>query len=288
MTGYGSAKKEDKKRLVQIYLRSYNSKYLTVEIQLPREYNYIENLFLSEIKKFVHRGRIVCSVTIDEKLSDNEIFVDWNLLHKKVEAIKDILDKYDIKSAITITDLTLTEPQIIFKARTIKDDKELISLIKNALNDALKQLVQSRKAEGGKIYQALQSHLKIIEQQFDFIKKNKDRAIHNTSNRLKNKLEEFHIDEIDEARLMKELIIFIDKLDITEEINRFSGFLSNFKEIMNSNNTLIGRHLDFIIQEMIREINTIGSKTNDLEISRSVINIKSEIEKIREQIQNVE
>lgn len=288
MTGFGFIKKENAEITINISLRSYNSRYLTMEIQLPREYSNIESRISAKLKKNINRGRLICNVSISEKIMPNEISVDWQILSNKIALIREIQQKHNISSTISISDLIMSDPPIFSNTKPTKKDRRLTEIADASMDEVIALFQKTKIAEGEKIYTDLKTQLFEIEKEFDFIKQHKDRAAQNAAIRLKTKLKEFQTDVVDDARFIKELTIFLDRLDITEELNRFAGFLKNLKDVLDSEEKLKGRRLDFIIQEMIREINTMGSKANDLDISKSCINIKAEIEKIREQVQNIE
>jgi len=287
MTGYGSAKFESKNLAVSLNIRSYNSKFLNVDCPVPKDYIYVEQILVKEIKKRIQRGRVICSLNIEEQEGMYDVAVQWDILQKKIDSLKEIAKRLGIKYEISLNDVLMSEPLVLHKTKQTADEKTIVDIVQKLAAQAIDELNELRAIEGEQIFNEINKHLSVIRGYFSEIEKNKDVASADIEKRLRSKMAK-HSSEYDKNRLSQEIVFYLDKLDITEEINRFNGFFETFGNLLQEGKPLIGKQLDFVLMEMNREINTVGSKANNVDISNAVINIKAELEKIREQVQNVQ
>ena len=289
MTGFGKGNSQIGNKYFQVELKSVNHRYLDISIRLPKIFTHMEENIRNFIKLYLKRGRVEVYIiyeSIDN--SDTEAVVDISLAKKYLDSLLIIEKSLQVQSDIT-TSLIVSFPDVIKLEKKVKDEREVWQCLQNALDDALIKLVGMRKREGGKLKVDMLKRLNKIS---NFLMQIKDRApmiVHEYRQKLTDRIKEI-LDEqfiLDDNRIAMEVALFADKSNITEEIVRLHSHIEQFAKITEEGDA-VGRKLDFLLQEMNREINTIGSKANDLTISNLVINIKSELEKIREQVQNIE
>ena len=272
MTGYGRAKLSKDDREYQIEIKSVNHRYLDISVRIPKQLSYLEEIIKKEIAKKVKRGKIDVFVTFENNsLEGKEIKINTELAKAYINELKKLAEKENILSDIQVTEIS-KYPEEVLETITIATDN----------------LVQMRETEGNKISEDLLKRLNIINKKVEEIAKLSTGLIEEYVVKLEERINEIlKNQEIDKTRLAQEVVIYADKCSIEEEVTRLNSHISQFKNLLNSNEA-IGKKLDFIIQEMNRETNTIGSKANNLEITNGVIDIKTEIENIREQVQNIE
>ncbi len=292
MTGYGKAEKQISGYIISVEIKSVNHRYFEFLSRISRGYDFLEDFIRSSIKEKVFRGKV--DVTVKIQSVENEDFgvlVNHDLALGYITALREIKEKYTLVGNIDIN--TIAEYKDIFSISNNQENheqiKEAVSLV---LEEALSNFIFMRQKEGLALKNAMETNINRILEIIKALKNRFPQVINNYQNRLRNKiknmLEEFDID-IDDQRVLTEVALFADKVDTNEEIVRLKSHLSQFDSLISSSNNIsIGRKLDFIIQEMNRESNTIGSKSLDLETTNLVIDIKSEIEKLREQVQNIE
>lgn len=292
MTGYGKAEKQISGYIISVEIKSVNHRYFEFLSRISRGYDFLEDFIRSSIKEKVFRGKI--DVTVKIQSVENEDFgvlVNHDLALGYITALREIKEKYTLVGDIDIN--TIAEYKDIFSVSNNQENheqiKEAVSLV---LEEALSNFIFMRQKEGLALKNAMETNINRILEIIKALENRFPQVINNYQNRLRNKiknmLEEFDID-IDDQRVLTEVALFADKVDTNEEIVRLKSHLSQFDSLISSSNNIsIGRKLDFIIQEMNRESNTIGSKSLDLETTNLVIDIKSEIEKLREQVQNIE
>lgn len=289
MTGYGRSEKESELQKVLIEMKAVNHRYCDVVLKLPKKMAMFEDRIKKYVKKHVNRGRVEIYMNFEEQKGDDfTVSPNFAVLDQYVEALKSIQNKYDIKRDFDLN--LLTRFQDVFAIEYKEVDEEAIwALIESALVEAVDSMVEMRRIEGQKLLEDIISRIALIN---DIILQLEERApeivvLHKLKmqDRITELLDESI--EIDEVRLAQEVAYFSDKTSITEELVRLSSHLGQLGNIFNEDQS-IGRKLDFLLQEINREINTIGSKSPDVDISNFVIELKSEFEKIREQIQNIE
>ena len=287
MTGYGRAKLSKDDREYQIEIKSVNHRYLDISVRIPKQLSYLEETIKKEIAKKVKRGKIDVFVTFENNsLEGKEIKINTELAKAYIDELKKLAEKENILSDIQVTEIS-KYPDVL-NIQSSQDDEEITEEVLETITIATDNLVQMRETEGNKISEDLLKRLNIINKKVEEIAKLSTGLIEEYVVKLEERINEIlKNQEIDKTRLAQEVVIYADKCSIEEEVTRLNSHISQFKNLLNSNEA-IGKKLDFIIQEMNRETNTIGSKANNLEITNGVIDIKTEIENIREQVQNIE
>ncbi len=287
MTGYGRAKLSKDDREYQIEIKSVNHRYLDISVRIPKQLSYLEETIKKEIAKKVKRGKIDVFVTFENNsLEGKEIKINTELAKAYIDELKKLAEKENILSDIQVTEISKYPDVLNIQRR--QDNKKITEEVLETITIATDNLVQMRETEGNKISEDLLKRLNIINKKVEEIAKLSTGLIEEYVVKLEERINEIlKNQEIDKTRLAQEVVIYADKCSIEEEVTRLNSHISQFKNLLNSNEA-IGKKLDFIIQEMNRETNTIGSKANNLEITNGVIDIKTEIENIREQVQNIE
>ena len=287
MTGYGRAKLSKDDREYQIEIKSVNHRYLDISVRIPKQLSYLEETIKKEIAKKVKRGKIDVFVTFENNsLEGKEIKINTELAKAYIDELKKLAEKENILSDIQVTEIS-KYPDVL-NIQSSQDDEKITEEVLETITIATDNLVQMRETEGNKISEDLLKRLNIINKKVEEIAKLSTGLIEEYVVKLEERINEIlKNQEIDKTRLAQEVVIYADKCSIEEEVTRLNSHISQFKNLLNSNEA-IGKKLDFIIQEMNRETNTIGSKANNLETTNGVIDIKTEIENIREQVQNIE
>lgn len=288
MTGYGQGKLISDDRKFTVEIRSVNHRYNDINVRLPRTLNYLEDKIRTFIKERVSRGKIDVFVSFETTSKDDfEVYLNENLLDAYLEQLNIIKNKSTVIDDISVS-LLARFPEVIIVNKK-EDDKDILwQLLEEALKEAFNDFLAMREKEGKNLKEDLLAKLKVCENYLAKIKERSPNLAEEYKNKLEKRLQELLPDHsIDENRLAMEIAIFADHCSIDEEIVRLESHINQFRNILN-HEEIVGRKLDFLVQEMNREVNTIGSKANDLQISQNVIELKSEIEKIREQIQNLE
>lgn len=289
MTGFGKSDSQIGDRYFQVELKSVNHRYMDISIRLPKVFTYLEENIRSLIKSYLQRGRIETYITYKNiGGSDVKVSMDIPLAKEYLNSLLKIEKDLSVQSDIT-TSLIVSFPDVIKIEKREENEEEIWQCLQDALNGALIKLVAMRKEEGNKLKVDM---LKRLNKTSDFLAQIKHRSpiiVQEYKQKLTDRVKEILDEEftIDENRLAAEVALFADKSNITEEIVRLYSHMDQFNKTLEEDDA-IGRKLDFLLQEMNREINTIGSKANDLIIANLVINIKSEFEKIKEQVQNIE
>jgi len=288
MTGFGrgESQKDGKEFIVEI--KSVNHRYSDFFIKLPRQFTFFEDRVREVAGKYISRGKIDIYISYEDSGTESkEVLVDEPLLKAYIDAINLIKDKYGIKDDVGVS-LFAKLPDVLRVENKNEDEEELWSILSEALEIALKSLVFMREKEGILLKESLLQKADFIESIIDEISKRSKDVVNEYKVKLENRIKELlEQNVVDETRLAMEVAIFADRCSIDEELVRLASHINQLRYILNEEE-LVGRKLDFLIQEMNREINTIGSKANDLSITKNVVEIKSEIEKMREQVQNLE
>ncbi|WP_411683002.1 YicC/YloC family endoribonuclease [Clostridium thailandense] len=288
MTGFGRGSIEQDGRSFTIEMKSVNHRYCDLNIKMPKIFLSLEDRMRKIIFEKISRGKVDVFITQNNKEKVGvKAVLDESLADSYVECLKKMKDRYDIKEGISIS-LIAKFPDVITLKQEEEDIENVWSVLSVPLEEALNLLVEMRQKEGLKLKNDVLLKSDYIKHLLDKIEKRSPFVASEYKDKLNERLKELLQDyQIDENRIAMEVALFGDKSCIDEEIVRLNSHLVQLRETFNLNEP-IGRKLDFILQEMNRETNTIGSKANDLEITNSVLNIKNEIEKIREQIQNIE
>lgn len=288
MTGYGLGEQKDENFQIKIEIKSVNNRYLDINPRMPRFITYTEEDVKSLIKKKSNRGKVDVFISFDFLNSDDlNIEVDYELAKKYYDAGIIMSSKYDMQNDIT-TSKILSLPDVVKISQREFDTNFVKDSLLQVVDEAVNNLIYMREKEGLKIKEDFKVKLLNIEQLVGKIKLREPITLQENEDKLKNRIKKYlEESQIEESRILTEIAILLDKLSIDEEITRLNIHVKNFNDIIESN-TVVGRKLDFLLQEFNREANTIGSKSNDIEILNLVVELKSEIEKLREQVQNVE
>ncbi len=288
MTGYGRGTKSTSAYSVTIDIKSINHRYLEMSFKMPRIYSVLEDKLRRDLAAKLSRGKIEVIVSIEKFLSE-EVLVKLNrpLLISYFKAIDELITDYNLQGRPDLTTV-LNLPEIMQTVQPAEDQEQLEVLAGEVLNEAIDNLLKMRRLEGGQLAGDLQDKLECLNEFREQLAELSPEMVSEYRIRLTKRIQELTEGiEVDPNRIAAEVAIFADKSDINEELVRIESHLHQFHKTLDLNEP-IGRKLDFVVQELNREINTIGSKGNDLKIAQIVIQFKSELEKIREQIQNIE
>lgn len=289
MTGFGRGEFKNENYEFVVECRTINHKYSDINIRMPRRISFLEEKVRNLIKEYVKRGRADVFVRMEVSGSEDvELKLDENLASQYVEILKRIRDKFDLKDDISAINIAKF-PDVVRTEEKEEDEEFIWSMLKEAVEESMKKLTEMRREEGIKLESDVKMRSNLLEEYIIKIEGYADRVVLENKNKLTARIKEFidNPEAIDENRIAMEAAIYADKSNITEEIVRFKSHIGQLRKTIESNES-IGRKVDFLIQEMNRETNTIGSKSSDLDITDTVVEIKSELEKIREQIQNIE
>ena len=288
MTGYGKGEIEENGIKIVVEVKSVNHRFLDLGIKLPRLLISFEDSVRSQIKNRIARGHLDVFVNYKDTTDElSNITYNQNLTDKYIQIAENIADKYNIQNDISVSNL-FSLKNVIEEDDSELDSELLQKLISNALDIALDNLIIMRTNEGAKIENNLMEKLDILQDVATKIEEYAPIQVENYRSKLRSRIQEGLGDiTVDENKLMNEIVFYADKVATDEEFTRLKAHINHFKEIAEKGGA-IGRSLDFITQELNREANTIGSKCSDLSVSNYVLTLKTEIEKIREQIQNIE
>ncbi len=288
MTGYGRAIDTFEGRQITIEVRSVNNRYLDCAVKLPRGYTFAEDALKQQVKQFVTRGKVDVFVTINT-LQSEDVVVTLNkpVLEGYLAAMQEIADHYDVRNDISVNSLSRL-PEVFLLSKAEEDEDALLQVLLAVEKSALESYNAMRSTEGAALARDLRSKAENILALVAQVEQRSPVTVALYRERLEAKMREvLESTTIDEGRILTEAAIFADKVAVDEETVRLRSHLAQLETMLESGEP-IGRKLDFLMQEMNREANTIGSKGNDLEQARTVVEIKAELEKIREQMQNIE
>lgn len=290
MTGYGRAQETVGSFNVTVELKSVNHRYFEFSSRVPRSYGFIEDKLKNLVGSFISRGKVECYVSIENiGESESEVVLDEKLAEEYLKAYNTLADKFDlgVKDSFIFNALA-KNPEIFSVRKKAVDEEEVWESVSAVAKLAVEKFIFMREAEGAKLREDVLSRADFILSKVAFIEQRSPETVKEYNDKLLERLREFLSDiHIDEQRIATECAIFADKIAVAEETVRLRSHIDQLSAFMESNEP-VGRKIDFLVQEMNREANTIGSKAQDGEIARCVIDIKAEIEKIREQIQNIE
>jgi len=288
MTGFGrgSAQGDGKEILVEI--KTVNHRYSDIYIKMPRQISFLEEKVRYLVNKSLSRGKIDVYINYEDTGEDSKYVVfDESLARAYINAVQTLKAKFGLIDDISVS-LISKLPDVLRVEKAEEDEEKIWDLLKTALEEALRNLIAMRESEGEGLKNSLLEKTFYIEKIVEEIALRSPDVVREYKQKLENRIKELTEQQtIDEGRLAMEVAIFADRCSIDEEIVRLKSHINQFREALNMQQP-VGRKLDFLMQEMNREINTIGSKANDLAISRSVVEVKSELEKMREQVQNIE
>lgn len=287
MTGYGKANLEKNERRYQVEIKTVNHRYLDISVKMPRQLSYLEEPIKKAIGNKVKRGKVDVFVTFENNsLEGQEIKINTELASAYIKKLKKLAESENILADIQVNDIA-RYPDVL-NIKNNQDDEIIKQELLEVSQIAIDNLIEMRQVEGTKMAEDIKQRLEYIQEKVKEISKLSTGLIEEYVVKLEERLKQIlKGQEIDQARLAQEVVIYADKCSVEEEVTRLNSHISQFHNLINSNEP-IGKKLDFIIQEMNRETNTIGSKANNLEITDRVIDLKTQIENIREQIQNIE
>ncbi len=287
MTGFGRAKAESDFFSVNVEIKTVNHRFCEMNIRMPRQLLKIEDRLKKKLSQYIRRGRVEVYVSLEGEGSvTRKVHVDWKLLDEYSQIIKQVREKYNVEGIVTLQDLLSRSELLHIEESEIGND-ELERLVLEATEEAANLLRQMRLAEGEELKKDLLAILSQLEINVLELQKFAPLVVQSYKERLTKRMEEFVNGQLDETRILTEVAVFADKADISEEVTRLKSHIQQFLHTLQSMEP-IGRKLDFIVQEMNREANTIGSKANDSNIAKQVVDIKSLLEKLKEQVQNIE
>ena len=287
MTGFGKSILINEQREYQIEMKSVNHRYLDINVRIPRQLMYLEETIKKEISSKIKRGKIEVFINFQDKKQEGEkVLINKDMAKSYIHQLQEIAKETGISPEIEITEIAKM-PEVLnitFNQEDEKIKQEIIELTK----DATSKMEDMKKFEGIKMAEDINKRMDKINEKITKISCNSTRLIEEYIVKLEKRIKEIlKTEEVDKPRLAQEVVIYADKCSIEEEITRLRSHVKQFKEMLESD-TAVGKKLDFLIQEMNRETNTIASKANQLEIINEVVEIKTELENIREQIQNIE
>ena len=288
MTGFGRCEVQKDSRKFTVELKSVNHRYLDVNIRMPKKLNFFETAIRTLLKSYANRGKVDIFITYED-LSQTQVSVKYNaaLAAEYMKYLKQIEEEFGLENDVRVSTLS-RYPEVFTMEEQSEDEEELWNGLKEALEGAFTQFVETRKTEGENLKKDIISKLDLLSEQIGFIEERSPQIVAEYRAKLEDKMKELLADtQIEESRIASEVILFADKICTDEEVVRLKSHISHMRNTLEEKDE-IGRKLDFIAQEMNREANTILSKANDIEVSDRAISLKTEIEKIREQIQNIE
>ena len=288
MTGYGRARSTLHGRDITVEVRSVNNRYLDCSIKMPRVYIFAEDAMKALVQKTVSRGKVDVFVTIDTVEAEGSVVrVDTALAGEYLQAIRVLKDQFGLPEDVTALSLARM-PDVLTVTKAEEDLEAVSGDICSVLEEALAAYQAMRATEGEKLAADIAGRLDTIEALTGKVEERSPQTVAEYRQKLLDRMQEvLSSASIDESRILTEAAIFADKVAVDEETVRLRSHLSQLREMLRSD-VPVGRKLDFLIQEVNRESNTIGSKCSDLEIARWVVELKAEVEKIREQVQNIE
>lgn len=288
MTGFGRYETISEKRKLVVEIKSVNHRYSDISVRLPKKLSFLENGIRAQLKKYISRGKVDVSVLYEDFLEgsacvnyNEQLALDyWENLNKLSRSLM-------LENDVTISDLA-RYPDVFTLEEQQVDEEKISELLQEGVSEAAKRFVESRVAEGEHLKEDIYAKTELLLDLIKFIEERYPKMLKEYRDKLTNKIQETLGDkQVDESVLATELIIYADKVCVDEETVRLRSHIQNLRSTMEHGEN-VGRKLDFITQEMNRESNTILSKANDIEVSNKAIDLKTEIEKIREQIQNIE
>lgn len=287
MTGFGRGTYETEERTYQVEIKSVNHKYTDISIKMPRVLSYLEEKIKQELLQQVNRGKIDVFVNfINYSNKGKKIKINQDLALNYIQQLRELSSKGNLINNINVMEVAKL-PEVLTIENT-KDEEVLTKELMVAVNQAIQELVNARKIEGEKIAQDINKRVDTIAEKVEKISAFSTGLVEEYVVKLKERIKEIlKTNVLDENRLAQEVVIYADKCSIEEELTRLRSHIKELKHLIESK-IPIGKNMDFLIQEMNREINTIGSKANCLEITKLVVEVKTIMEDIREQIQNIE
>jgi len=288
MTGFGRCEAADENRKITVEIKSVNHRYLDVGLKLPRKLGFFETAIRGLLKEYLQRGKVDVFVTYED-YSEGTVSVKYNedLAKEYLRYLNSMQENLDVRNDISVMALSRM-PEVFTLEEQSMDEEELWAYVEKVVRGAAEKIVETRIAEGDRLCKDIIDKLDYMLTNVAYIEKRSPETVEEYRTKLRTKLDEVLADTaLDENRIAAEVVIYADKVCVDEETVRLKSHIEHMKETLISGGA-IGRKLDFIAQEMNREANTILSKAGDLDISNKAIELKTDIEKVREQIQNIE
>lgn len=288
MTGFGRAQKEIDGYVITVELKSVNHRYFEFSSRVPRQYGFLDEKLKSYINGKVSRGKIECYVTIEALNTDTaDVVVNHTLATAYVNALKEIAETYELKDDFGASTISRF-PEVLVVIKSDEDKEKLWGYVQEVCSEAIDKFVAMREVEGSKMKDDIYSRGQFILDCVSYIEERSPQTVKEYNDKLVERVHELLGDvSLDESRILQEVAIYADKVAVAEETVRLRSHIEQLNTFISSDEP-VGRKMDFLVQEINRETNTIGSKANDVDIARKVVDIKAEVEKIREQIQNIE
>lgn len=288
MTGFGRMQEVINNREILVEIKAVNHRYYEFNSRVPRAYGYLDEKLKGFLNGRVSRGKVEVSVSIfNQEGADAAIEVNRSIADGYVSALRSVREELDLKDDLSLSSI-MRLPDIFNVVKTAEDEEVIWQDVKTVASQALDKFINMRETEGSKMYEDISSRLNFIESVVGEIEKRSPEVNELYREKLYSKIKEIVGDRnIDDARILTEAAVFSEKTAVDEETVRLRSHIAQYRSLLDSDEA-VGRKLDFLTQEMNREVNTIGSKGQDIEITKMVVDLKSEIEKIREQIQNIE
>jgi len=291
MTGFGRGEYADDVKTITVEIRSVNHRYCDISIRMPRRYSYAEEKIKAAVKNRLYRGKIEIGVSVDVfGQSDADIRLDKDLASKYYAALKKLGESFEFADSEPTLSLLAKMPDVIKTTAAEDDEEEMVRCFLEATEKALDDITAMRETEGASLVKDLSARADLISDIRGKIEERAPQIEAEYADKLRTRINEL-LDgaaEIPEERIAVEAAVFADKANITEELVRLESHVKQLRTFLEGKEEAIGKKMDFLVQEMNREANTIGSKSNDKEITSHMLDLKAEIEKIREQVQNIE
>lgn len=288
MTGYGRANAEIDSMIITVEIKSVNHRYFELNSRIPKIYGFLDEKVKSYLQSLISRGKIECYIQIEALESDDVLVrVNHSLAKGYIEALNELAERYDIRNDISVSSLTRYGDIFSIHKEQVDEDK-IWNAVKSVLEKAVESFIAMREREGKKLKEDILGRADAILEEVKFIEMHSPETVNEYMQKLETRIKELVADaHIDEQRILTEAAIFADKTAVDEETVRLRSHIEQLHTMFEGDDA-VGRKMDFLVQEINREANTIGSKAQNVEIARKVLNIKAEVEKIREQVQNIE
>lgn len=288
MTGFGRVQETVDGMNVTVELRSVNHRYFEFTAKVPRTYGFLEEKLKTFTNSLVSRGKVECYVAVEQlEESETTVSVNASLAKGYVDALRQLSEMFDLSADVSAAALS-RYPDVLVLQKTAADEERIWNAVRSVAEKAVRRFIEMRETEGAKLKADILSRADTILEHVEFVETRSPQTVKEYNEKLKQRMEELLGNtQIDEQRLLTEAAIFADKIAVDEETVRLRSHISQLRTFMEADEP-IGRKLDFLVQEINREANTIGSKAQDVEIAKRVIAVKAEVEKIREQVQNIE
>ena len=290
MTGFGRGEFSDGKRTIIAEIRAVNHRYSDITVKMPRRYSFVEDRIKNAVKEVVRRGKLEVSIIVENITEDDtNIRLNTMVARQYFDNLTLLKEEFGLTGEVTLPFLAGL-PDVMKAVPDVEDEEEITKCLETSVQSAARHLDEMRIAEGDKLAEDLLARGKHIRELVDRIEERAPRVVEVYTEKLKARIKELigNSATVPEDRILLEAAIFADKSNITEELVRLDSHIQQLHSIISKSSQPDGKKLDFLVQEMNREANTIGSKANDMEITNVMLEIKSEIEKIREQVQNIE